>query len=359
MTVKDILAAVDAIAPFRLTMDFDNTGLLVGDPDAPVQSVLLALDCTDPVIEEAKRQNANLIISHHPVIFKGIKRVTADSVVWKAIRSDISVISAHTNLDIAQGGVNDCLAQKIGLSQLRGLTVTNSEAFDKVIAFVPESHAAAVHQAMTAAGAGTIENYAGCAFFTHGEGSFLPLEGADPYLGTVGEVEKAKEVRIEMICPKAKTKAVVAAMKAAHPYEVPAYDIFEDRGIVSEESLGRVGELCEPLSAKELAQQVKDALGDTAIRYTEGKQPIQTVAVCGGAGDSELESAIRCGAQALVTGEAAHHIFIEAAHRGITLIEAGHFHTEAVVLDSLCQRLMEKFPEIKFTAWHNSPINCL
>lgn len=358
MTVNDILKAVDNIAPFRLTMDFDNTGLLVGDPQAEVSGVVLALDCTDEVVDEAICQGANLIITHHPVIFHGIKQVRSDSVVWKLIRNNISVISAHTNLDIAQGGVNDCLAQKLGLSSLRGLTVTSSKAYDKVVAFVPETHYEAVHKAMTEAGAGTDGNYAGCAFFTHGQGTFLPLEGANPYLGTIGQYEKVPEVRIEMFCEKSKTTAVVAAMKAAHPYEVPAYDIFEDSGIVSRETLGRVGELSQTLSASELAKQVKTAL-DSAVRYTDGAKAIHTVAVCGGAGDSELESAIACGADALVTGEAAHHIFIEAAHRGITLIEAGHFHTEAVVLDSVKDRLSEQFLDIRFSVWHKSPVQCL
>ncbi|MBQ8599308.1 MAG: Nif3-like dinuclear metal center hexameric protein, partial [Oscillospiraceae bacterium] len=278
--------------------------------------------------------------------------------VWKLIRNNISVISAHTNLDIAQGGVNDCLAQKLGLSSLRGLTVTNSEPYEKVVAFVPETHYEAVHKAMTAAGAGTDGNYSGCAFFTHGEGTFLPLEGANPYLGTIGQYEKVKEVRVEMFCEKSKTAAVVAAMKAAHPYEVPAYDIFEDSGIVHRETLGRVGELSQAVSAGELARQVKSALGG-AVRYADGGKKVQTVAVCGGAGDSELESALACGADALVTGEAAHHIFIEAAHRGITLIEAGHFHTEAVVLDSVKERLANQFPEIIFTVWQESPVLCL
>lgn len=358
MTVNDILQAVDRIAPFRLTMDFDNTGLLVGDPQAQVNGVVLALDCTDDVVDAAVRQGANLILTHHPVIFKGIKNVRADSVVWKLIRNNISVISAHTNLDIAEGGVNDCLAHKLALSSLRGLTVTSSEPYEKVVAFVPETHYEAVHKAMTAAGAGTDGNYAGCAFFTHGEGTFLPLEGANPYLGAIGQYEKVKEVRIEMFCEKNKTSAVVAAMKAAHPYEVPAYDIFEDSGIVHRETLGRVGKLSQAVTAGELAQQVKEALGG-AIRYSDGGKLIRTVAVCGGAGDSELGSAIACGADALVTGEAAHHIFIEAAHRGVTLIEAGHFHTEDVVLDSVKERLSVQFPEIRFTVWHKSIVECL
>ncbi len=356
--VNDILQAVDEIAPFRLTMDFDNTGLLIGDRNAEVTGVVLALDCTEEAISAAKSAGANLIISHHPVIFHGIKRLNADSIPYQVVRNNMHVISAHTNLDIAAGGVNDVLAERLGLSQLKGLSKTSQAAYDKVVVFVPETHCKAVYEAMVTAGAGTIDNYSGCAFFTNGEGCFLPLDGAKPFLGTVGEMEKATEIRIEMVCPKAKTAAVVSAMKAAHPYEVPAYDIFDDKGIIEEEYLGRVGNLSAPLSARELAELVKTKLGGS-IRFTDGKKAIKTVAVCGGAGDSELESAIRCGADALVTGEVAHHIFIEAAQRGITLVEGGHFHTEDVVLDSLKERLADRFHDINFDICHLSLINCI
>lgn len=241
MLVKELLAAVDALAPFALTMDFDNTGLLVGDGDAQVSGVVLALDCTEEVIAKAKEVGANLIISHHPVIFNGMKRVCADSVVYQLIRNDMHVISAHTNLDIAQGGVNDCLCKALGLEDVSGLTATDEEHY-----------------------------------------------------------------------------------------------------------LGRVGSLSTAISAETLAQRVKSAL-NTTVRYTDSGKNIAKVAVCGGAGDSELESAIACGADALITGEVKHHLFIEAAHRGLTLMEAGHHHTEAVVLQPLCETLAAQFPEIGFT----------
>ena len=260
MTVKDILQAMDAIAPFRLTMDFDNTGLLIGDPEQEVTAIVMALDCTDEVLAMAKEKNADLIITHHPVIFRGIKKVCADSVVWQAVRNNISVISAHTNLDIAQGGVNDCLAEVLGLRDLQGLTAA-------------------------------------------------------------GETVDAG-------------------------------------GNVSRETLGRVGQLSAPCSAKELAQLVKDRLS-TAVRYTDSGKAIKAVAVCGGAGDSELESAIALGADALITGEVAHHIFIEAAHRGITLIEGGHFHTENIVLEPLREKLAAQFPEIEFSVCHRSVVEVL
>lgn len=240
MLVKEILAAVDALAPFALTMDFDNTGLLVGDGNAEVRGVVLALDCTEEVIAKAKDAGTNLIITHHPVIFNGMKRVCADSVVYQLIRNDMHVISAHTNLDIAQGGVNDCLCKALGLQEVCGLTATDEEHF-----------------------------------------------------------------------------------------------------------LGRVGVLSADLSAEELASIVKMEL-NTTVRYTDSGKSIAKVAVCGGAGDSELESAIACGADALISGEVKHHIFIEAAHRGFTLMEAGHHHTEAVVLKPLCEKLQAQFPQITF-----------
>ena len=251
MLVKEILAAVDALAPFALTMDFDNTGLLVGDGNAEVTGVVLALDCTEEVIDKAKELGANLIISHHPVIFSGMKRVCADSVVYQLIRNDMHVISAHTNLDIAQGGVNDCLCRALALQDVCGLTATDEEHF-----------------------------------------------------------------------------------------------------------LGRVGVLAEAMSPEELAAFVKKELG-TAIRYTDGGKAISKVAVCGGSGDSELESALACGADALISGEVKHHIFIEAAHRGFTLIEAGHHHTEAVVLAPLCEKLKEQFPQIPFAVCGDGVVKTL
>lgn len=253
MTVSDILSAMDTIAPFRFSMDFDNTGLLIGDSEQTVHSVLLALDCTDSVLDTAIKTGSELILTHHPVIFHGLKQIPAHSIVWKAIRNNISVISAHTNLDIAKGGVNDCLANKLGLTQLSGL-------------------------------------------------SPLPTE--------------------------------------------------------PEESLGRVGFLPTPCSASALAQQVKAVLG-SAVRFCDGGKPVQRVAVCGGAGDSELEQVLACGADAFVTGEVAQHIFVEAAHQGLTLIEAGHYHTEAVVLQPLCQRLTEQFPEIHFSVYDASIVQTL
>lgn len=251
MLVKELLAAVDALAPFALTMDFDNTGLLVGDGNAEVTGVVLALDCSDDIMEKAKELGANLIISHHPVIFSGMKRLCADSVVYQLIRNNMHVISAHTNLDIAEGGVNDCLCKALGLQEISGLTATDEEHF-----------------------------------------------------------------------------------------------------------LGRVGLLPAKLSAEELAAVVKGEL-NTVIRYTDGGKPISKVAVCGGAGDSELESAIACGADALISGEVKHHIFIEAAHRGFTLLEAGHHHTEAVVLAPLCEKLQAQFPQIPFTVCGDGVVKSL
>ena len=357
MTVKvqDLYNAMDDMAPFSLTMDFDNTGLLVGDRDAEVTGVVMALDCTMGVLEEAEKQGANVVITHHPIIFRGIKSVTADSIVYHAIRKGINVISAHTNLDIAQGGVNDCLADRLKLSDLTGLTVTQDTPFHKITVFVPHSHSEKVYEAMTAAGAGTLAPYSGCAYFIDGTGTFLPEEGAHPFLGTPGQREITPEVRIEMVCPVGKTGAVVKAMKEAHPYEVPAYDIMEDKGLSETQWLGRIGTLEKACEPEELAAHVKKCLGGV-VRYTKGKSPVQKVAICGGAGDSELGTALRSGADALITGEVKHHIFLEAVQAGITLIEAGHFHTEVVVLEPVMERLKKQFPELDFTLSQIEPV---
>lgn len=356
--VADILNKINSIAPFALTMDFDNTGLLVGDPTQPVKKALVALDCTMEAISEAKKMGAQLIVTHHPVIFHPLKKVTAGSVVYRLVQEGISVISAHTNLDIAGGGVNDCLAQKLGLENITGLSSVSSQPFCKVAVFVPCQQAQQVYQAMAKAGAGTIGAYAGCAYFTQGTGVFLPLPGANPFLGQVGKTEEAAEVKIEMVCPPEKLPAVVAAMNAAHPYEVPAYDVFEDKGLCLQEFLGRVGTLPCPVQPEQFARQVKEALGGM-VKFVAGKGPIQKVAVCGGSGASELKAALNCGAQALVTGDVKHDVFLEALHIGITLLDAGHFHTEDIVIDPLREELAKTFAQVEFTAFHPQAIQSI
>ncbi len=354
----DILNKINQLAPFSLTMDFDNTGLLVGDPHTPVTKALLCLDCTMESINQAKAVGAQLIVTHHPVIFHPLKKVTAGSVVYRLIRENIGVISAHTNLDIAAGGVNDCLAQRLSLQNVCGLSPVSAAPFCKVVTFVPTAYGEQVYKAMADAGAGAVGAYAGCAYFAQGVGAFLPLAGSSPFIGEQGKTEQVEEVKIEMVCPGKKVDQVVAAIQAAHPYETPAYDVFEDSALTQREFLGRVGDLPQPLSPEELALLLKKALGGM-VKFVAGSSPIQRVAVCGGSGASELKAAAAQGAQALVTGDVKHDVFVQAQLLGLTLLDAGHFHTEDIVLEPLCQSLGEAFPQVEFTVFHPAAIQSI
>lgn len=345
-TIQDYYNAIDRFAPFSLAMEGDNPGLLIGSGEQPVKRALVALDATIPVIEEAARRQADLIVTHHPVIYQKLGKVPADSPVYQAIRQGIGVISAHTNLDIAQGGVNDLLAQRLELEELELLEETGSRPWRKVIVFVPREAAEEVYTAMTQAGAGWQGNYRGAAFLGEGEGRFLPVEGANPSIGAVGRLEKVSELRLEMLVGPDRLGGVLAAMKAAHPYEEPAFDVLETHSDRQRQGLGRVGTLSQGrvLSPEELARFVKDRLGVGGLKYVSGGHPITRVAVCGGSGTRLASLAKALGAQALVAGDSRHSELLDAARMGITLIDAGHYATEAVAMPALQEQLLAALP---------------
>ena len=345
-TIGDVYKAINEIAPFSLAEDWDNVGLLIGSKDQQAARVLTALDATDAVIDEAAQWGAQLIVTHHPVIFSPLKAIPADSTVYRLIRQGIGVISAHTNLDIADGGVNDQLARLLGLTDLRPLKVTAEEPCFKVAVTVPPLQAEAVYTAMVGAGAGALGEYSHCAFLVKGEGRFKPLEAANPTIGTAGRLEQLEEVRLEMLVAPDRLDAVVDAMLAAHPYETPAYDIFQNYGCKARSALGRVGTLEQPMTPQALAERVKERLGVGGLKYTPGCGEITTVAVCGGGAAEYIYTAKEQGAQALVTGESKHHLLLEADRLGLTLIDAGHFATETVVLEPFSKKLEALLPGI-------------
>ena len=347
-TVGDVYRLIDQFAPFSLAEDWDNPGLLVGSPDLTVTKALLAMDVTPAVIEEAAKTGAELIVTHHPVIFSPIKRVEAGSIVYNLIRNGISVISAHTNLDIAEGGVNDCLAECLGLCNIKGLEESSEESFYKIMTFVPKEQAEQVYQALCYAGAGALGNYDGCAYFTEGTGCFQPKDGANPFIGEIGRTERVDEIRLEMILPEGKKDAVITALKEAHPYETPAFDLFKDDAIQKRQYMGRIGELSKPMQPEEFAEMVKEKLGIGGIRYTPVDHPIKRVAVLGGAGADYIFQAKNMGADAFVTADTKHHLLLEANRIGIMLLDAGHFSTETVVMEPLCKRLQAALPHIAF-----------
>lgn len=355
ITVGDIYRWMDSIAPFATAMDFDNVGLLVGDAAQPVERVLVSLDITGAVVEEAKEKGAQLIVSHHPVIFQPLRRLEAGSAPYKLAQYGISAICSHTNLDMAENGVNAVLAQRLGLKQVKALRAYASVPFDKIAVFVPAGSAQAVMEAMAAAGAGALGNYRGCSFSCKGEGRFTPLDGAKPFFGQAGREETVEECRVEMIAPREKREQVIQAMRGAHPYEEPAFDIFEDHALHSVCPEVIMGILPQEYGPAAFASLVKERLGLPGCGYVSGDRPVQKVAVCGGAGGSYVEDAFRGGADAFVTGEAKHHELLFAQEAGLTLVPAGHYATENVIVEALLQRLKTQFPSAAFLAAERNP----
>ncbi|MDF2566746.1 MAG: hypothetical protein K0R90_202 [Oscillospiraceae bacterium] len=342
-TVRDVYSYINEIAPLRLAEKWDNCGLIVGDMDRQVRNCMVVLDVTQAVIDEACENAVDLIISHHPIIFEAQKQILSQSLVYKLIQNGISVISAHTNLDIAQGGINDVLAERLGLKKTKVLEVTDCTYDYKIITFAPKEYEQKVKDAMSLAGAGKLENYSSCAFVSRGEGSFLPMEGSNAFIGQVGEIETVEESRIEMICPWQSLSSVLNAMLKAHPYEQPAFDVFENHAIKREDGIGRVGELEKEQSPEQFASFVKNVLGCERVRFSKGKDTVKKVAICSGAGSSVFKHAVSMEADAFVSGDIKHDVMVDAKKFGITVIDAGHFETENIIIEVLEEHLSQKF----------------
>lgn len=347
---KDVVKVLEKIAPPGLAEDWDNSGWQVGEPGAEVKKVLLALDVTCEVVEEAQSTGAQLIVSHHPLFLKGVKSIRGDHpagrLVFRLVRAGIGVYSVHTSLDSAAGGVNDALAGVLDLRETGVLHPVRYGRLLKLVVFVPEDYAGAVREALARSGAGWIGNYSDCTFNLRGTGTFRPLEGTNPFTGSTGHLEQVEEVRIETVVKKEEVPKVVKAMLEAHPYEEVAYDLYplENRGV--ELGLGRIGLLAEEVTLAQLAKQVQAALGATGLRYGgDPKATVHRVAVCGGSGADLWPLARRKGADVLVTGDVRYHAARDMLAAGMSFIDAGHFATERVVLPVLRDRLSRELAE--------------
>lgn len=353
VSVADVAAWFEDAYPPALAEDWDRVGLSVGDPDAEVEGVLFAVDVTDAVVDQALEWGAQLVVSHHPLLLRGVHAVRTDEpkgrVVARLLRAGVSVFSAHTNADSATDGVADALASACGLVDLRPLAPVPAPALRKVVTFVPPEHADAVVAALASAGAGHIGDYEACAFRSEGVGQFRPLDGARPFLGTVGALETTPEVRVEMVLPRGRTGPVMDALRAAHPYEEPAFDLFDQVALPSGRGLGRIGRLPSPLTADAFAQRVADAVPATAGGVKLGGDPgrvLETVAVLGGAGDSMLDAARAAGVDCYVTGDLRHHPAQDAlAHsRAPALVDVPHWAAEWLWLP-VAERLLRERAE--------------
>lgn len=347
---KELVAFMEKLAPPALAEGWDNSGWQLGDPASEVSRVMVALDVDEQVAEEAVEKGVQLIICHHPLIMKGLKNIRLDNaagrLIGKLIQSGVGVFAAHTNLDIAEGGVNDILAQKLGLQDIRVLQVVKREKYFKLVVFVPPSHLDEVMEALRREGAGWIGNYSDCTFQVKGTGTFRPGEGTNPYIGKQGQLERVEEIRLETILPAANTDRAVRAMIDAHPYEEVAYDLYPLAQEGPARGLGRVGNLPSPVKFTELIQLVKKALNVPYIRYGgEGEEFVVRIAVCGGSGADLWPAARAMGADVLVTGDVKYHAARDMLAEGMKFVDAGHYGTEKVVIDLLSNYLKKRVRE--------------
>jgi len=342
VTVRGIQEIMEAWAPLDIAWERDNPGLQAGDPGRRVRGILVALDVTESVVEEAARAGANLIVSHHPLLFRPLRSLTTRSAAERTLgalaRKGIALYAAHTNLDFTRGGTSFALAAALGL-HTEGFLTTTFRPDSKIVTFVPPSHTDAVAAAMAGAGAGMIGAYDRCSFRTEGTGTFRGGKGTHPAVGRPGVLEEAREVRLEMVAPRRALRAVVGALKRAHPYEEVAYDVYPLETPSTAYGMGALGSLPRALPLAEFLAGVRTALGTRALRWSGAPRArVQRVAVCGGSGSELLGDAIAAGADAFVTADIRYHTFGEAG-TSIALVDAGHFETEFPVVAAIVDRL--------------------
>ena len=344
--VREVQNAIEDIAPASLAADWDNVGLQVGDPNAGVSRILVALTPLPEVYDEAEEIGADFLLFHHPLVFRPLKSVDVSSypgdLVARAIRGNVAVHAAHTNYDAAPGGVSVALAEALGLSGPLRVVVPQG-AMKKIVVFVPPENADAMAEALASAGAGVIGDYTRCTFRSPGTGTFLPGEGTDPYAGERGHLERVAEIRLETVVPAHLVRGAVAAIRRSHPYEEPAFDAYPVDGHPEGCGYGRVGRLPEPRGSEELAAHVSDSLGFPARLVSDPVpgRPVEQVAVLGGSGGSFIGQAAASGADAYVTGDLSYHDALLAEALGLVAVDAGHAATEFPSLVPLAGRLGE------------------
>ena len=334
LKVLDFYEKIDRIAPFKSSYQWDNTGLLIGNMNAPVKKILLTLDVTNIVVEYAVSKNIDLIISHHPVIFQGIKSINQKKLL-KLIENKIAVISAHTNLDVSKIGVNYLLAEKLEMQNIKPLSMSQDITQYQINVYIPDNAVEKVVLAMHEAGAGLIGNYSHCAVYFDVLGQYVPLDGSHPFIGEINNLEKVKERKVEIVCEEINLQKVIKAMLGTHPYETPVYTIVQLKQKSMNYGLGCYGELVAKTSLKDLGLFVKEELRSPFVKlWTADKAEdylVNTVAVCGGSGNSIINEAKQY-ADVFVSADFTYHQFLDAP---MPVIDAGHFFTENPVLERL------------------------
>lgn len=340
MIARDIIKILEKFAPSYLIDSWDNCGLEFGNINKDVRKILLTLDVVPEVIEEAKKNKVDMIITHHPVIFKPIRHMTANDnrgkMFYEIIKNDLVIYSVHTNLDVCNGGINDTLSNVLKLQNTSILIESHQERLYKIVVFVPNTHVEDVRNAITESGGGWIGNYSHCTFNIEGIGTFMPREGTNPYIGSAGKIEKVEEVRVETIVKQSILDTVVNNMINAHPYEEVAYDIYPLLNKGFNYGYGRVGDLTEKMTLDSFAKFVKEKLGCNFIKVIgELNKEINRVAVCGGSGAEFIDQAYKKGVDVYVTGDIKYHDAQRALSLGLAIIDANHYDTEKIILPFL------------------------
>ncbi|RYC69950.1 Nif3-like dinuclear metal center hexameric protein [Spirosoma sordidisoli] len=345
-TIRQLTAYLETIAPLAYQESYDNAGLIVGDPNTLITGVLVTLDATEAVIDEALARGCNLVVAHHPIVFRGLKKLNGknyvERTVIKAIKNEVAIYASHTNLDNVAGGVNAKIAEKLGLQQVQ-ILAPKAQTLSKLVVYTPDADLPAVLRAVYEAGAGRIGAYDHCSFRVGGTGTFRPLSGANPVVGAVDRDETVQEQRLEVLLPTHLEGAIVAAMKQAHSYEVPAYDLYALTNSNQTVGSGAVGNLPAPMTGADWLTYLKETMQLPLIRHTAlPDRPIQRIAVCGGAGSFLLADALRAGADAFVTADYKYHEFFDAEGR-LIICDIGHYESEVCTKELIGGLLAKKF----------------
>lgn len=347
MIIHDLIQFLETIAPASLQEDYDNAGLLTGKASYICTGVLISLDCTEAIVQEAIDKKCNLIIAHHPIIFSGLKKINGNNCVErtiiKAIKNDIAIYAIHTNLDNVLAGVNGKIAAMLGLQNVQ-ILFPKKDILQKLAVFVPAENAEKLKDVLFAIGAGNMGNYSECTFSTIGTGSFTPQEGAKPYSGKVDKRSVVQEVKIEVIFPTWLQGNIIKAMKENHPYKEVAYDIYSLNNYNQTVGSGIVGYLPQAMGETEFLQKLITVFKLKTVRHTHLlNKPIQKVALCGGAGSFLLSHAKSAGAHAYITADVKYHEFFDADDQ-LLLADIGHYESEQYTIDLLFDILTDKFP---------------
>jgi dinuclear metal center YbgI/SA1388 family protein len=362
-TIKDIADCLERVAPLSYQEDYDNSGLITGNPHDNVTGILIALDCTEAVVDEAIATSCNLIVAHHPILFKGLKKLTGrtyvERVIIKAIQNKIAIYAIHTNLDNVLSGVNNKIATRIGLKNLQILQPKKD--LMKLVTFIPKAQAEAVTNELHKAGAGQIGNYKDCSFSSIGEGRFTPAAGANPAQGIVNQSEKVEEVRVEVIFSTNLKHKILSALQESHPYEEVAYYVSELQNENQEVGAGILGELDTPEETQSFLNRLKTTMNTECVRHSKiVKDKIKKVAICGGAGSFLLSIAIAKGADVFISADFKYHEFFDADGK-IIIADIGHYESEQFTKELISEFLREKFPTfaIAFSKVVTNPISYL